>query len=328
MNLKTFAVSQKLHRDQKLLDYVVHEQAVPLNVIQDAFGPLLETQTDVKAGRLITNYKTLLADEIPIRVHKNAENGFEISGNVPDTMLEAITLVHGVSAEDAVRDLINTHMEQLYGTTCEILHSELKQEAERTLLEASNIPEILPGPTEVPFDESLSANQETDVDLVAETMEATEMNEEQVSEAALAEAVAEEPVEEVAEESIEESVEEVAEESSVEEVAEESVEDDAEEPVEESVEEVADETMNLAEENDTVDAEGSESQTADHDGYDTDLFDAGADGSEEAAEEVSEAAVVEESEDQRFAQAIKRIYEKLVADIRAFGLDKQLNLQM
>lgn len=319
MNLKTFAVSQKLHRDQKLLDYVVHEQAVPLNVIQDAFGPLLETQTDVKAERLITNYKTLLADEIPIRVHKNAENGFEISGNVPDTMLEAITLVHGVSAEDAVRDLINTHMEQLYGTTCEILHSELKQEAERTLLEASNIPEILPGPTEVPFDESLSANQETDVDLVAETMEATEMNEEQVSEAALAEAVAEEPVEEVAEESVEESVEEVAEES---------VEDVAEEPVEESVEEVADETMNLAEENDTVDAEGSESQTADHDGYDTDLFDAGADGSEEAAEEVSEAAVVEESEDQRFAQAIKRIYEKLVADIRAFGLDKQLNLQM
>lgn len=311
MNLKTFAVSQKLHRDQKLLDYVVHEQAVPLNVIQDAFGPLLETQTDVKAERLITNYKTLLADEIPIRVHKNAENGFEISGNVPDTMLEAITLVHGVSAEDAVRDLINTHMEQLYGTTCEILHSELKQEAERTLLEASNIPEILPGPTEVPFDESLSANQETDVDLVAETMEATEMNEEQVSEAALVEAVAEEPVEEVAEESVEESVEEVA-----------------EEPVEESVEEVADETMNLAEENDTVDAEGSESQTADHDGYDTDLFDAGADGSEEAAEEVSEAAVVEESEDQRFAQAIKRIYEKLVADIRAFGLDKQLNLQM
>lgn len=323
MNLKTFAVSQKLHRDQKLLDYVVHEQAVPLNVIQDAFGPLLETQTDVKAERLITNYKTLLADEIPIRVHKNAENGFEISGNVPDTMLEAITLVHGVSAEDAVRDLINTHMEQLYGTTCEILHSELKQEAERTLLEASNIPEILPGPTEVPFDESLSANQETDVDLVAETMEATEMNEEQVSEAALAEAVAEEPVEEVAEESVEEFVEE-----SVEEVAEESVEDVAEEPVEESVEEVADETMNLAEENDTVDAEGSESQTADHDGYDTDLFDAGADGSEEAAEEVSEAAVVEESEDQRFAQAIKRIYEKLVADIRAFGLDKQLNLQM
>lgn len=319
MNLKTFAVSQKLHRDQKLLDYVVHEQAVPLNVIQDAFGLLLETQTDVKAERLITNYKTLLADEIPIRVHKNAENGFEISGNVPDTMLEAITLVHGVSAEDAVRDLINTHMEQLYGTTCEILHSELKQEAERTLLEASNIPEILPGPTEVPFDESLSANQETDVDLVAETMEATEMNEEQVSEAALAEAVAEEPVEEVAEESVEESVEEVAEES---------VEDVAEEPVEESVEEVADETMNLAEENDTVDAEGSESQTADHDGYDTDLFDAGADGSEEAAEEVSEAAVVEESEDQRFAQAIKRIYEKLVADIRAFGLDKQLNLQM
>lgn len=319
MNLKTFAVSQKLHRDQKLLDYVVHEQAVPLNVIQDAFGPLLETQTDVKAERLITNYKTLLADEIPIRVHKNAENGFEISGTVPDTMLEAITLVHGVSAEDAVRDLINTHMEQLYGTTCEILHSELKQEAERTLLEASNIPEILPGPTEVPFDESLSANQETDVDLVAETMEATEMNEEQVSEAALAEAVAEEPVEEVAEESVEESVEEVAEES---------VEDVAEEPVEESVEEVADETMNLAEENDTVDAEGSESQTADHDGYDTDLFDAGADGSEEAAEEVSEAAVVEESEDQRFAQAIKRIYEKLVADIRAFGLDKQLNLQM
>lgn len=57
MNLKTFAVSQKLHRDQKLLDYVVHEQAVPLNVIQDAFGPLLETQTDVKAERLITNIR-------------------------------------------------------------------------------------------------------------------------------------------------------------------------------------------------------------------------------------------------------------------------------
>lgn len=247
MDLKTFAVSQKLHRDQKLLYYVMNEQTVPLAVIQDAFGPLLQTQSDSKAERLIENYQQLLRDEIPILVRRNADQGFEISGDIPDTLLEAIELVHEVSAESAVQELINTHMEQLYGSSCEILHSDLTQEAERTLLAVSDIPAITPVPND-----SATASVISDLTVVEET--------------------AVEPTSEMEEEQV------------------------------------------------------------DMDGYDTNLFDHGRDVLDESeAMDVSEEQTeqeLEEAEQKRFTQAIKRIYEKLVADIHAYGLDRQLNLQL
>lgn len=305
MDLKTFAVSQKLHRDQKLLDYVVKQQDVPLHVIQETFGPLLQTQSDVKAERLIKDYKQFLADEIPILVRKNAENGFDISGDVPDTVLESIELVHEVSADTAIRDLIDVHMEQLYGTTCDIVHSNLIQEAERTLLAVSDIPTITPVTTETTTNSFLS-------DLTSDSAE--EVVEEDLAD------MAEEAVDEAVSDRVEDEVSDIAEE-----VVDETISNIAEEEVEEAVSEIAD----VSEMVEDVTSEDDVPSQSIPDGYDTDLFDTGVNAAKEnESDDVLDETESEEAESKRFAQAIKRIYDKLVADIHTYGLDKQLNLQL
>lgn len=307
MDLKTFAVSQKLHRDQKLLDYVVKQQDVPLHVIQETFGPLLQTQSDVKAERLIKDYKQFLADEIPILVRKNAENGFDISGDVPDTVLEVIELLHDVTADTAIRDLIDVHMEQLYGTTCDIVHSNLIQEAERTLLAVSDIPTITPVTTETTTNSFLS-------DLTSDSAE--EVVEEDLAD------MAEEAVDEAVSDRVEDEVSDMAEE-----VVDEIISDVAEEAVEEAVSEIAD--ADVSEMAEDVASEDDIPSQSIPDGYDTDLFDTGVNAAtENESDDVLDETESEEAESKRFAQAIKRIYDKLVADIHTYGLDKQLNLQL
>lgn len=263
MDLKTFAVSAKLHRDQELLAYVMNHEDVPIPVIEAAFGPLIAKETDAKAERLVNDYVSLLVDEVPIRIRKDASEGFEISGDIPDTLLEAITLVHGDAAETAVNKLIDFNLKQVCGTSCAILSTELTESAKKTLMEVSNLPQVESVPT-------------------GETKESAFFGTETVEVPVMGAA----PVEDVVDEVFANEPESP--------VTAEAV------PAEPEIPETIPET------------------------YHTDMFDEGsaADGSETVAEED------EISEGRRFAQAIRRVYDKLVADIHAYGLDRQLNLQI
>ena len=109
------------------------------------------------------------------------------------------------------------------------------------------------------------------------------------------------------------------------------MEEEAVEPTSEMEEEGVEPTSEMEEETVEPTSEMEEEQV-DMDGYDTNLFDHGRDVLDESeAMDVSEEQTeqeLEEAEQKRFTQAIKRIYEKLVADIHAYGLDRQLNLQL
>lgn len=263
MDLKTFAVSAKLHRDQELLAYVMNNEDVPVHVIADAFGPLLAKETDVKAERLVNDYVSLLVDEVPIRIRKDASEGFEISGDIPDTLLEAITLVHGDAAETAVNKLIDFNLKQVCGTSCDILSTELTESVKKTFMEVSNLPQVEPVYTGEPNESSFFGTEEEKP-----------------------------PVMEAA--------------------SEEDIFDDL----------FANESEETLFSESQIPAEPKMSEVSET--YHTDMFDAGSDVN--MAEDVSE--VDEISEGRRFAQAIRRVYDKLVADIHAYGLDGQLNLQI
>lgn len=268
MDLKTFAVSAKLHRDQELLAYVMKNKDVPVPVIEAAFGPLLANETDAKAERLVNDYVSLLVDEVPIRIRKDASEGFEISGDIPDTLLEAITLVHGDAAETAVNKLIDFNLKQVCGTSCDILSTELTESAKKTFMEVSNLPQVEPVHTGNINEPSFFGTEEVEPSVMGT--------------------------------------------SSTEDVFDDLFAEEFEEPL-------FSESQILSE---PVPAESKIPEVSET--YHTDMFDAGSDA--DTTENMSEADEI--SEGRRFAQAIRRVYDKLVADIHAYGLDGQLNLQI
>lgn len=154
MDLKTYAVHQKLVADSGLLAYVVDGRPVPIPLIEENFGGFLAPLADEKASRLITDYQGLIGDEIPVLMKRNPETGgYEISGEIPDTVIEAIELVHKVPADEVVRSLVNHNMVMVHGTEVEVLDISLSEQAERTRMAMDHLPKVVPV-TEQPAEET------------------------------------------------------------------------------------------------------------------------------------------------------------------------------
>lgn len=154
MDLKTYAVHQKLVADSGLLAYVVDGRPVPIPLIEENFGEFIAPLADEKASRLITDYQGLVGDEIPVLMKRNPETGgYEISGEIPDTVIEAIELVHKVPADEVVRSLVNHNMVMVHGTEVEVLDISLSEQAERTRMAMDHLPKVVPV-TEQPAEET------------------------------------------------------------------------------------------------------------------------------------------------------------------------------
>lgn len=154
MDLKTYAVHQKLAADSGLLAYVVDGRPVPIPLIEENFGEFIAPLADEKASRLITDYQGLIGDEIPVLMKRNLETGgYEISGEIPDTVIEAIELVHKVPADEVVRSLVNHNMVMVHGTEVEVLDISLSEQAERTRMAMDHLPKVVPV-TEQPAEET------------------------------------------------------------------------------------------------------------------------------------------------------------------------------
>lgn len=154
MDLKTYAVHQKLVADSGLLAYVVDGRPVPIPLIEENFGGFLAPLADEKASRLITDYQGLIGDEIPVLMKRNPETGgYEISGEIPDTVIEAIELVHKVPADEVVRSLVNHNMVMVHGTEVEVLDISLSEQVERTRMAMDHLPKVVPV-TEQPAEET------------------------------------------------------------------------------------------------------------------------------------------------------------------------------
>lgn len=142
MDLKTFAVHRKLEADSPLLKYVMDGEAIPIPVVAENFREYLEPLTDRTATRLIEDYAGLIGDEIPVTTQRMEDGGYEISGEIPDRLVEAIQLVHSVTPEEIVSALVNHNTEMVHGQALAITNIDLTEAARKTLLGAASIPKV------------------------------------------------------------------------------------------------------------------------------------------------------------------------------------------
>ena len=264
MDLKTYAVHQKLEADSELLAYVVKGSPIPVPIVEENFRAYLEPLNDPAATRLIEDYAGLIGDEIPVTTQRMEDGGYTISGDIPDRLVEAIQLVHEVTPEEIVSALVNRNTAAVHGQALDIMDIDLSDAARHTLLGAMEIPKVQPAVLEPadPFAEVVAAAGTTEPEPVHTEPAHTEP--------AHTEAVHTEPA------------------MTAEAIPEKTV-PEMEMPEEESI--------------------------------------AGAFPEEgEAFPEEEEAP--QEDPGATFRAAVSRVYDRLIADIRAYGLDQRLNLAL
>lgn len=264
MDLKTYAVHQKLEADSELLAYVVKGSPIPVPIVEENFRAYLEPLNDPAATRLIEDYAGLIGDEIPVTTQRMEDGGYTISGDIPDRLVEAIQLVHEVTPEEIVSALVNHNTAAVHGQALDIMDIDLSDAARHTLLGAMEIPKVQPAVLEPadPFAEAVAAAGTTEPEPVHTEPVHTEP-------VRTAEAVPEKkiPEEEIPEKTVPKM----------------------EMPEEESI-----------------------------------------DGAfpEEGEAFPEEEEVPQEDPGATFRAAVSRVYDRLIADIRAYGLDQRLNLAL
>lgn len=159
MDLKTYAVHQKLEADSELLAYVVKGSPIPVPIVEENFRAYLEPLNDPAATRLIEDYAGLIGDEIPVTTQRMEDGGYTISGDIPDRLVEAIQLVHEVTPEEIVSALVNRNTAAVHGHALDIMDIDLSDAARHTLLGAMEIPKVQPAVLEPadPFAEVVAA---------------------------------------------------------------------------------------------------------------------------------------------------------------------------
>lgn len=159
MDLKTYAVHQKLEADSELLAYVVKGSPIPVPIVEENFRAYLEPLNDPAATRLIEDYAGLIGDEIPVTTQRMEDGGYTISGDIPDRLVEAIQLVHEVTPEEIVSALVNRNTAAVHGQALDITDIDLSDAARHTLLGVMEIPKVQPAVLEPadPFAEAVAA---------------------------------------------------------------------------------------------------------------------------------------------------------------------------
>lgn len=144
MNLTTYAVHRKLTADDPLLAYVAKGVPVPTDVLAASFAEYLEPLTDEVSEGLVDDYAATLSSQVPIVVQPGADGGYEVSGDIPDTMVEAIELIHGAGEEDIVRALVDHNLGTVHGKSCDLIDIDITRAAERTKIALSSLPAVEP----------------------------------------------------------------------------------------------------------------------------------------------------------------------------------------
>ena len=116
MNLKHFAVLQKLQGKSNLLEYLVENKDVPIVELEKAFGSLLEKETSTVAEEVVSDYKTYLQKNTQLGIVTVSDNEFTVTGGVDNRLVEAIQLLTGDAKEDIVDNLVATVMSEIRGS--------------------------------------------------------------------------------------------------------------------------------------------------------------------------------------------------------------------
>lgn len=145
MDLKTYAVSQKITNGSNLLDYVVKGESVPLDVLESSFVELLASFDDEQARTLISNYQDYLNKSVPLGIVSLGDHQFKVDGHISQGVLDTVKLLHNIEPEQVVNDVIEYTFTNLQsGHPIKIESLQLVESSRQIVDQIKNIPSIKP----------------------------------------------------------------------------------------------------------------------------------------------------------------------------------------
>lgn len=145
MDLKSYAVLQKIQGKSDLLKYVVNQTDVPVNVLEQSLRDLLKEQTNEHVESISNNYVDYLQKRIRVGIVPLGDNQFEVSGDINDNELEAIELLTGDSKETVVNNLLSSVLSELRGSK-ELEIGQLEFTKSEIITPENDVVEELPEP--------------------------------------------------------------------------------------------------------------------------------------------------------------------------------------
>ena len=293
MDLREYAISQKIQGKSDLLNYVVNNKDVPVDVLETSFRDLLTEQTDAHVADISNDYIKYLKERVKVGIIPLGDHKFEVSGDISDNELEVIELLTGDDKDTVVKRLLDNVLNELRGhndldiSEIEFSESEIKEAVKHANDKVEEIVNNLP---ELPVHEK-SYDETHEVDEIVERPQMFD-DEDDIKD------------EEVSEDVFDIDVDTI--DFGVDLEDEEVSEDDYEDEYPEYDDEYLDE------ESSEYDEESAE--------YD----DESAEYDDESAEYDDQVDVQTEVPE----EVILDIYNSFVGDIRARGLDKKLNLNI
>lgn len=189
MNLKTFAIHQKLsNSNDELLKYVMNDKPVPISVLEQSFSHLLYPLQDEYAEALVTNHMEVLNKTVPLIVTVLPSGGYNISGEIPDNIMEIISLVHNTDENSIVTQIINHQLSSIYKKKCDIEDLTIDRSVASPPVQVLEPVKVTEPLTESePIDEGFVKTEETFTDVETESFDEsfTDMESESFEEPAM-----------------------------------------------------------------------------------------------------------------------------------------------
>ena len=133
MDLREYAISQKIQGKSDLLNYVVNNKDVPVDVLETSFRDLLTEQTDAHVADISNDYIKYLKERVKVGIIPLGDHKFEVSGDISDNELEVIELLTGDDKDTVVKRLLDNVLNELRGhkdldiSEIEFSESEIKE---------------------------------------------------------------------------------------------------------------------------------------------------------------------------------------------------------
>lgn len=162
MDLREYAISQKIQGKSDLLNYVVNNKDVPVDVLETSFSDLLTEQTDAHVADISNDYIKYLKERVKVGIIPLGDHKFEVSGDISDNELEVIELLTGDDKDTVVKRLLDNVLNELRGhndldiSEIEFSESEIKEAVKHANDKVEEIVNNLP---ELPVHEK--AHEET-----------------------------------------------------------------------------------------------------------------------------------------------------------------------
>ena len=337
MDLKQFATLQKIQGKSELLRYVISHSDVPVEELEKAFGGLIENEKSPVVDALSDNYGAFLQKQTRLGVVPLANNSFEVSGDIDTNLIEAIELISGDSREDIVNNLVFTIMSEIRGShdleisDIQLTENELNSAVTKVLDKAEEAIALFKSsdlkPVESNDDKLEDSNDETHEDSEDKTLESAN----------------EDTLKESTEDKLEESDElEESDDELVDSNEDELVDSNEDELVDSNEDELVDSNEDELEESNDELEKSDEHVTGD---AEKDIQDINFDelagnvdfgnsinepevGGEPVVDEATETVDDEAAEKARTAKVVKRIYDKVVDNLKERHLDERLGLDI